>query len=148
MINLFCRFLNKNIYRFDFMNFLSKLARGEYSLPMTFWVYGTLYQMLIGAIMIATIYFGVASIDTAGLDYSQEKSKVIEEVFSRMGLGYLIAILLEILILVIYTIIVTIGLWRSASNRDGWFWSTIVKIMIAGSLLYYLYGVLVSYDII
>ena len=148
MINLFCRFLNKNIYRFDFMNFLSKLARGEYSLPMTFWVYGTLYQILIGAIMIATIYFGVASIDTAGLDYSQEKSKVIEEVFSRMGLGYLIAILLEILILVIYTIIVTIGLWRSASNRDGWFWSSIVKIMIAGSLLYYLYGVLVSYNII
>ena len=148
MINLFCRFLNKNIYRFDFMNFLSKLAKGEYSLPMTFWVYGTLYQILIGAIMIATIYFGVASIDTAGLDYSQEKSKVIEEVFSRMGLGYLIAILLEILILVIYTIIVTIGLWRSASNRDGWFWSAIVKIMIAGSLLYYLYGVLVSYNII
>ena len=148
MINLFCRFLNKNIYRFDFMNFLSKLAKGEYSLPMTFWVYGTLYQILIGAIMIATIYFGVASIDTAGLDYSQEKSKVIEEVFSKMGLGYLIAILLEILILVIYTIIVTIGLWRSASNRDGWFWSAIVKIMIAGSLLYYLYGVLVSYNII
>ena len=130
------------------MNFLSKLAKGEYSLPMTFWVYGTLYQILIGVIMIATIYFGVASIDTAGLNYSQEKSKVIEEVFSRMGLGYLIAILLEILILVIYTIIVTIGLWRSASNRDGWFWSAIVKIMIAGSLLYYLYGVLVSYNII
>ena len=130
------------------MSFLSKLAKGEYSLPMTFWVYGTLYQLLIGAIMIATIYFGVASIDTAGLDYSQEKSKVIEEVFSRMGLGYLIAILLEILILIIYTIIVTIGLWRSASNRDGWFWSAIVKIMIAGSLLYYLYGALVSYNII
>lgn len=130
------------------MNFLSKLAKGEYSLPMTFWVYGTLYQILIGAIMIATIYFGVASIDTDGLDYSQEKTKVIEEVFSRMGLGYLVAILLEILILVVYTIIVTIGLWRSASNRDGWFWSAIVKIMIAGSLLYYLYGVLVSYNII
>ena len=44
-----------------------------------------------------------------------------------MGLGYLIAILLEILILVIYTIIVTIGLWRSASNRDGWFWSLLLK---------------------
>ena len=130
------------------MNFLSKLAKGEFSLPMTFWVYGTLYQIIIGAIMIATIYFGVASIDTSGIDYSQEKSVVIEQVFSSMGLGYLIAILLEILILLIYTIIVTIGLWRSASNRDGWFWSGLVKIMIVGSLLYYLYGVLVSYNII
>ena len=131
------------------MNFLSKLAKGEYSLPMTFWVYGTLYQMLIGAIMIATIYFGVASIDTTGIDYSQpDKAKIIEEVFERMHLGYLIAILLEILFLLIYTIIVTIGLWRSATNRDGWFWSSIVKLMIAGSLLYYLYGVLVSYNII
>ena len=131
------------------MNFFSKLAKGEYSLPMTFWVYGTLYQMLIGAIMIATIYFGVASIDTTGIDYSQpDKAKIIEEVFERMHLGYLIAILLEILILLIYTIIVTIGLWRSATNRDGWFWSSIVKLMIAGSLLYYLYGVLVSYNII
>ena len=131
------------------MNFFSKLAKGEYSLPMTFWVYGTLYQMLIGAIMIATIYFGVASIDTTGIDYTQpDKAKIIEEVFERMHLGYLIAILLEILFLIIYTIIVTIGLWRSASNRDGWFWSSIVKLMIAGSLLYYLYGVLVSYNII
>ena len=131
------------------MNFLSKLAKGEYSLPMTFWVYGTLYQMLIGAIIIATIYFGVASIDTTGIDYSQpDKAKIIEEVFERMHFGYLIAILLEILFLLIYTIIVTIGLWRSATNRDGWFWSSIVKLMIAGSLLYYLYGVLVSYNII
>ena len=130
------------------MNFLSKLAKGEYSLPMTFWVYGTLYQIIIGAIMIATIYLGVASIDNTGLDYSQDKSKVIEEVFSRMGLGYLITILLEILILLVYTIIVTIGLWRSASNRDGWFWSSLVKLMIVGSLLYYLYSALVSYNII
>ena len=131
------------------MNFFSKLAKGEYSLPMTFWVYGTLYQMLIGAIMIATIYFGVASIDTTGIDYTQpDKAKIIEEVFERMHLSYLIAILLEILFLLIYTIIVTIGLWRSASNRDGWFWSSIVKLMIAGSLLYYLYGALVNYNII
>ena len=131
------------------MNFLSKLAKGEYSLPMTFWVYGTLYQMLIGALMIATIYFGIASIDTTGIDYTQpDKAKIIEEVFERMHFGYLIAILLEILFLLIYTIIVTIGLWRSATNRDGWFWSSIVKLMIAGSLLYYLYGVLVSYNII
>jgi len=131
------------------MNFFSKLAKGEYSLPMTFWVYGTLYQMIIGAIMIATIYFGVASIDTTGIDYSQpDKAKIVEEVFERMHIGYLIAILLEMLILLIYTIIVTIGLWRSASNRDGWFWSAIVKLMIAGSLLYYLYGALVTYNII
>ena len=131
------------------MSFFSKLVKGEYSLPMTFWVYGTLYQMIIGAIMIATIYFGVASIDTTGIDYTQpDKAKIIEEVFERMHLGYLIAILLEILFLLIYTIIVTIGLWRSATNRDGWFWSSIVKLMIAGSLLYYLYGVLVSYNII
>ena len=131
------------------MNFLSKLVKGEYSLPMTFWVYGTLYQILIGAIMIATIYFGVASIDTTGIDYSQpDKAKIVEEVFDRMHLGYLIAILLEILFLLIYTILVTIGLWRSATNRDGWFWSSIVKLMIAGSLLYYLYGVLVTYNII
>ena len=131
------------------MSFFSKLIKGEYSLPMTFWVYGTLYQMLIGAIMIATIYFGVASIDTTGIDYTQpDKAKIIEEVFDRMHLGYLIAILLEILFLLIYTIIVTIGLWRSATNRDGWFWSSIVKLMIAGSLLYYLYGALVSYNII
>lgn len=131
------------------MNFLSKLAKGEYSLPMTFWVYGTLYQMLIGAIMIATIYFGIASIDTTGIDYTQpDKAKIIDEVVERMHFGYLLAILFEILFLLIYTIIVTIGLWRSASNRDGWFWSAIVKLMIAGSLLYYLYGVLVTYNII
>lgn len=131
------------------MNFLSKLAKGEYSLPMTFWVYGTLYQMLIGAIMIATIYFGIASIDTTGIDYTQpDKAKIIDEVVERMHFGYLLAILFEILFLLIYTIIVTIGLWKSASNRDGWFWSAIVKLMIAGSLLYYLYGVLVTYNII
>ena len=131
------------------MNFLSKLYRGEYSLPMTFWVYGTLYQILIGAILIATIYFGIASIDTTGIDYTQpDKAKIIEEVFDRMHLGYLLAILFEIFFLVIYTLIVTIGLWRSPSNRDGWFWSLIVKLIIAGSILYYLYGTLVSYNII
>ena len=131
------------------MNFLSKLARGEYSLPMTFWVYGTLYQILIGAIMIATIYFGVMSIDTTGIDYTQpDKQKIINEVIERMHLGYLLAILFEIFFLLIYTLIVTIGLWRSSSNRDGWFWSSIVKLIIAGSILYYLYGALVSYNII
>ena len=131
------------------MNFLAKLAKGEYSLPMTFWVYGTLYQMLIGAIMIATIYFGIASIDTTGIDYTQpDKAKIIDEVVERMHFGYLLAILFEIIFLVVYTIIVTIGLWKSASNRDGWFWSSIVKIIIVGSLLYYLYGVLVNYNII
>ena len=131
------------------MNFLSKLYRGEYSLPMTFWVYGTLYQILIGAIMIATIYFGVMSIDTTGIDYTQpDKQKIIDEVIERMHLGYLLAILFEIFFLLIYTLIVTIGLWRSASNRDGWFWSLIVKLIIAGSILYYLYGALVSYNII
>ena len=131
------------------MSFFSKLAKGEYSLPMTFWVYGTLYQILIGAIIIATIYFGVASIDTTGIDYTQaDKAKIIEEVFERMHFGYLLAILLEILFLIVYTIIITIGLWRSATNRDGWFWSAIVKLMIVGSLLYYLYGALVSYGII
>ena len=131
------------------MNFLSKFAKGEYSLPMTFWVYGTLYQILIGAIMIATIYFGVMSIDTTGIDYTQpDKQKIINEVIERMHLGYLLAILFEIFFLLIYTLIVTIGLWRSASNRDGWFWSSIVKLIIAGSILYYLYGALVSYNII
>ena len=131
------------------MNFLSKLAKGEYSLPMTFWVYGTLYQMLIGALMIATIYFGIASIDITGIDYTQpDKAKIIDEVVERMHFGYLLAILFEIIFLVVYTIIVTIGLWKSASNRDGWFWSSIVKIIIVGSLLYYLYGALVSYNII
>lgn len=131
------------------MNFLAKLAKGEYSLPMTFWVYGTLYQMLIGALMIATIYFGIASIDTTGIDYTQpDKAKIIDEVVERMHFGYLLAILFEIIFLVVYTIIVTIGLWKSASNRDGWFWSSIVKIIIVGSLLYYLYGVLVNYNII
>ena len=68
------------------MNFLSKLAKGEFSLPMTFWVYGTLYQIIIGAIMIATIYFGVASIDTSGIDYSQEKSVVIDRYFLQWDL--------------------------------------------------------------
>ena len=131
------------------MNFLGKLVKGEYSLPMTFWVYGTLYQILIGAIMIATIYFGVASIDPTGIDYTQpDKAKIMDEVVERMHFGYLLAILFEIIFLVVYTIIVTIGLWKSASNRDGWFWSSIVKIIIVGSLLYYLYGALVSYNII
>ena len=59
------------------MNFLSKLARGEYSLPMTFWVYGTLYQILIGAIMIATIYFGVA-VNSLDWIILKIKSKIIE----------------------------------------------------------------------
>ena len=78
----------------------------------------------------------------------KDKAKIIEEVFDRMHLGYLLAILFEIFFLISYTLIVTIGLWRSASNRDGWFWSSIVKIIIAGSILYYLYGALVSYNII
>ena len=99
--------------------------------------------------MIATIYFGVMSIDTTGIDYTQpDKQKIIDEVIERMHLGYLLAILFEIFFLLIYTLIVTIGLWRSASNRDGWFWSSIVKLIIAGSILYYLYGALVSYNII
>ena len=97
------------------MNFLSKLYRGEYSLPMTFWVYGTLYQILIGAILIATIYFGIASIDTTGIDYTQpDKAKIIEEVFDRMHLGYLLAILFEIFFLISYTLID-----KKSADRSG-----------------------------
>jgi len=122
------------------MNFILKLIKGEYGLTKTFWIYGTLYQLIFGAIIVITIYFGINSIDISLINFNQKEIAIVKQIFSEISFGYLLVILFEIFILLIYTIIITIGMWKSASNSDGWFWSLCVKLFIAGSIIHFIFG--------
>ena len=122
------------------MNFIIKLIKGEYGLRKTFWIYGTLYQLILGAIIVITINFSLGSIDISSINFNQKAILIIKQILSEIKFGYMVIILFEIFILIIYTIIITIGMWKSASNNDGWFWSFCVKLMIAGSIINFLFG--------
>ena len=122
------------------MNFITKLIKGEYGLRKTFWIYGTLYQLILSVIIVITINFSLGSIDLSSINFNQKTILIIKQILSEIKFGYMVIILLEIFILLIYTIIITIGMWKSASNSDGWFWSFCVKLMIAGSIINFLFG--------
>ena len=122
------------------MNFITKLIKGEFGLRKTFWIYGTLYQLILGAIIVVTINFGLSSVDLSSINFNQKEILIVKEILSEIKFGYMLIILFEIFILLIYTIIITIGMWKSASNNDGWFWSLCVKLMIAGSIIHFLFG--------
>ena len=122
------------------MNFITKLIKGEYGLRKTFWIYGTLYQLILGAIIVITINLSLGSIDLSSINFNQKEILIIKQILSEIKFGYMVIILLEIFILLIYTIIITIGMWKSASKNDGWFWSFCVKLMIAGSIINFLFG--------
>ena len=122
------------------MNFITKLIKGEYGLRKTFWIYGTLYQLILGAIIVVTINFSLSSVDLSSINFNQKEILIVKKILSEIKFGYMLIILFEIFILLIYTIIITKGMWKSASNNDGWFWSLCVKLMIAGSIIHFLFG--------
>ena len=83
------------------VNFLTDLKDGDYGLAKTYWLFG-----VIGNILISFLIIPILSI-----------SKVL--------------LIIGLIVIVIYTIIVLIGIWNSASNyRGSNFWSLLAKIAV------------------
>jgi len=93
------------------MNFVRKHWRGEYSLPRSYWLHGSLLGV---AIMIVGQF----------LIFETEQAK-----FSPYALPLGISCLVYILLIVVYGVWVTGGTWRSATRRGGG-WARAAKVMI------------------
>jgi len=63
------------------MNFLKNLIKGDYGLGKTFWVYGTLYQLIFSLVIFITFFFFFFSIDKSLINYSQIPELIIKQIF-------------------------------------------------------------------
>lgn len=86
------------------MNWLKKLWNGEYSLPMSYWV----FMVILGN-------FGIV---------------IAMQVLTAINIIPLLAI--GIAVAVAYTVVAVVGTWRAASKYAGWKgWAIIVQVLIA-----------------
>ncbi len=129
------------------MNFLKNLIKGDYGLGKTFWVYGTLYQLIFSLIIFITFFFALDSIDKSLINYSQNPELIIKQIFSNISNFFATILVIELAILLIYTLIITVAMWRSASNNKNWFWPRVVKVSIALSVVYYLYKLIIFLEL-
>ena len=66
------------------MSFITKLIKGEFGLRKTFWIYGTLYQLILGAIIVITINFSLSSIDLSSINFNQKTILIIKQILSEI----------------------------------------------------------------
>jgi hypothetical protein len=93
------------------MNFIRKHWRGEYSLPRSYWLHGSLLGLLIG---MGAAFLAAMSTDSEGTSYF-----VPLAVACFVYLNFLLA----------YGVWSTGGIWRSATRRGG-FWGGAAKVML------------------
>jgi hypothetical protein len=93
------------------MNFLKKHWKGEYSLPHSYWLHGSLLGLLIG---MGAAFLAAATADSKGTSYLVPLE---------------ITCLVYFLLILVYSVWATGGIWRSATHRGG-FWARAAKVML------------------
>ncbi len=91
------------------MNFLRKHWRGEYSLPRSYWLHGSLLGLLIGT---GAVFLAASTTEALGTPYA---------------LPLEITSLVCCLFILVYLVWATGGIWRSATRRGG-FWAGAAKV--------------------
>ena|SRR6266403_2889952 len=101
------------------INFLRKHWRGEYSLPRSYWLHGSLLGLLIG---MGAVFLAASTEEALGTPYA---------------LPLEITSLVCCLFIPVYGVWATGGIWRSATRRGG-FWAGAAKV---GLVLGWLSGI-------
>jgi len=86
-------------------------------------------------------------VTTDFINYNQNPELIIKQIFSNINNFYATILVIELAILLIYTLIITVAMWRSASNNKNWFWPRVVKVSIALSVVYYLYKLIIFLEL-
>lgn len=105
-------------------NTLKKLFKGEYNLAKSYWFFGNIIPLLLFLLILGVI-FGFSN-------HPLEKLKTINFV-PETTLSLILTLILSVITL-IYIVISTIGVWRSASKHTGglfWAWAAKITIVIA-----------------
>ena len=98
------------------MDFIRALWRGEVALIKTYWIYGTLGMLLL---------FGIPSIIFEESGFYETEDPTL-----------LIVVLAHALFAVVYTIFISVAIWRSATNYMGsaW-WAGLAKVAVVIGVL-------------
>lgn len=99
------------------VNFVLKLYRGDFSLPITYWLFGGIGGVLIRLVM--EIY-----------EYNYAKITRSESI------GFEVALLLFFIIAIAYSLLMFIAIWRSAGKyKDSSLWSGLARFMVVLGVL-------------
>jgi hypothetical protein len=96
------------------MNFVRKHWRGEYSLPRSYWLHGSLLSILVMSPLDLILY------------YYTETQEATETPYAGL---WALSLLIYFLFSVTFAIWSTGGIWRSATHRGG-FWAGTAKVML------------------
>lgn len=108
---------------------LKKIWNGQYSLKKTYWLYGNIIPAIFFMVILAT-----------ALIFQKEPLNAILNLKFVPQLFYQKLILSVLIILFfIYSVITTVGIWRSANNYLGnKIWPVLAKISIILAFIYYI----------
>ena len=107
---------------------LIKLWKGEYTLSKSYWFFGNIVPLMFFIILISLALFFQENSLGALLNLKLVPEKLYQKI---------ILIFLSIIFL-IYTVISTVGIWRSSNFYQGKkYWSTIAKIAIIFTVITY-----------
>ena len=110
------------------MKILIKLWKGQYTLSKSYWFFGNIVPLVFFIILISLALFFQENSLEALLNLKLVPEKLYQKI---------ILIFLSIIFL-IYTVISTVGIWRSSNFYQGKkYWSTIAKIAIIFTVITY-----------
>lgn len=108
---------------------LKKLYNGEYSLAKSYWFFGNVIPLALFLVILSTIFI-----------FSENPIQKIQNFnFIPENTTSLILTIFFSLITILYIIISTIGVWRSANNHNGKkIWAILAKVLIIIACISYL----------
>ncbi len=108
---------------------LKKLWNGHYSLSKSYWFFGNIVPLIFFIILISlALLFQENALDA-----------LLNQQFVPKGLYERVILLFITFLFLIYSIISTVGIWRSANHYTGKrYWSVIAKFAIVLALFTYL----------
>lgn len=108
---------------------LNKLWNGHYSLSKSYWFFGNIVPLIFFIILISlSLFFQENALDA-----------LLNQQFVPKGLFEKIILLFIACLFLIYSVISTVGIWRSANHYTGKrYWSVIAKFAIVLALFTYL----------
>ena len=108
---------------------LKKLWKGHYSLSRSYWFFGN----------IVPLFFFVVLISLALSFQENALDALLNQQFVPSGIYERVILVLITLVFLVYSIISTVGIWRSANHYTGKrYWSVIAKFAIVLALFTYL----------
>ena len=113
---------------FNMIKILIKLWKGQYTLSKSYWFFGNIVPLIFFIFLISLALF----FQENSLEALLNLKLVPEKLYQKISLIFLCIIFL------IYTVISTVGIWRSSNFYQGKkYWSTIAKIAIIFTVITY-----------